>query len=51
VGARLAELQLRILIEEMQARRLRVRVEAKPVRVAQSFVHGYEAMDVTLERY
>ncbi|MEY2944115.1 MAG: hypothetical protein RLY97_2129 [Pseudomonadota bacterium] len=51
VGARLAELQVRILIEEMQARRLRVHVEAEPVRVAQSFVHGYEAMDVMLERY
>jgi cytochrome P450 len=51
VGARLAELQLRILVEEMQARRLRVHVETEPVRVAQSFVHGYEAMDVTLERY
>ena len=51
VGARLAELQVRILIEEMAARRMRVHVEAEPVRVAQSFVHGYEAMDVTLERY
>ncbi len=51
VGARLAELQLRILLEELQARRLRVHVEAEPVRVAQSFVHGYEAMQVTLERY
>ena len=51
VGARLAELQVRILIEEMAARRLRVHVEAEPVRVAQSFVHGYEAMEVTLERY
>ena len=51
VGARLAELQVRILIEEMAARRLRVHVEAEPVRVAQSFVHGYEAMEVMLERY
>ncbi len=51
VGARLAELQLRILLEELQARRLRVHVEGEPVRVAQSFVHGYEAMQVTLERY
>ncbi len=50
VGARLAELQLRILIEELQSRRLRIHVETEPVRVAQSFVHGYEAMDVTLER-
>jgi cytochrome P450 len=51
VGARLAELQLRIMIEELQARRLRVHVETEPVRVAQSFVHGYEAMEVVLERY
>ncbi|MFM5885368.1 MAG: cytochrome P450 [Novosphingobium sp.] len=51
VGARLAELQVRILIEELQARRLRVHVEAEPVRVAQSFVHGFEAMDASLERY
>ena len=51
VGARLAELQVCILIEEMAKRRLRAHVEAKPVRVAQSFVHGYEAMLVTLERY
>ena len=51
VGARLAELQVRILIEEMARRRLRAHVEAEPVRVAQSFVHGYESMPVTLERY
>lgn len=51
VGARLAELQVRILIEEMAARRLRVHVEGEPVRVAQSFVHGYEAMDVVVEKY
>ena len=51
VGARLAELQVRILIEEMAVRRLRIHVEAEPVRIAQSFVHGYEKMDVTLERY
>ena len=51
VGARLAELQVRILIEEMAKRRLRAHVEAAPVRVAQSFVHGYESIEVSLERY
>ncbi|WP_068076022.1 cytochrome P450 [Novosphingobium lentum] len=51
VGARLAELQVRILIEELQSRRLRVHVEGEPIRVAQSFVHGFEALPVTLERY
>ncbi len=51
VGARLAELQVRILIDEMAKRHLRAHVEGEPVRVAQSFVHGYEAMPVTLERY
>jgi cytochrome P450 len=51
VGARLAELQMRILMEEMAARRLRVKVLAEPVRVAQSFVNGYESMMVVVERY
>jgi cytochrome P450 len=51
VGARLAELQVRILIEEMAARRMRVNVVAEPVRVAQSFVNGYERMMVEVARY
>lgn len=51
VGARLAELQVGILAEEMAARRLRVHIEAEPTRVAQSFVNGYVAMPVTVERY
>ena len=46
VGARLAELQVRILLEEMLARKMWVKVLAEPVRVAQSFVNGYEAMMV-----
>ncbi len=50
VGARLAELQVRILLEEMLARRMRVRVLAEPVRVAQSFVNGYEQMMVDITR-
>jgi cytochrome P450 len=51
VGARLAELQVRILLEEMAARRLRVDVLEEPVRVAQSFVNGYEKMTVRASRY
>jgi cytochrome P450 len=51
VGARLAELQVRILMEEMAARRMRVKVLAEPVRVAQSFVNGYERMMVEVGGY
>jgi cytochrome P450 len=51
VGARLAELQVRILMEEMAARRMRVNVLAEPERVAQSFVNGYERMMVEVGRY
>jgi cytochrome P450 len=51
VGARLAELQVRILLEEMLARQMRVKVLAEPERVAQSFVNGYEKMMVEVRRY
>jgi cytochrome P450 len=51
VGARLAELQIRILLEEMAARRLRVNVIGEPDRVAACFVHGYRKMMVELSRY
>jgi cytochrome P450 len=51
VGARLAELQIRILLEEMALRRLRPNVMAEPERVAGCFVHGYRKMDVELSRY
>lgn len=51
VGARLAELQIRILLEEMAVRRLRPNVVAEPERVAGCFVHGYRKMDVELSRY
>ena len=50
VGARLAELQLQILFEEMVARRMRVRVTGTPEYVPQSFVHGYSRLPVTIER-
>jgi cytochrome P450 len=51
VGARLAELQIRILLEEMAKRRLRANVIGEPERVAGCFVHGYRKMQVELSRY
>ena len=51
VGARLAELQIGVLLEEMAKRRMRVNVVGEPVRVAASFVHGYRQLPVQIERY
>ena len=51
VGARVAELQLVTLLEEMAKRRLRVNVLAEPVRVAACFVHGYKSLQVELSKY
>ncbi len=51
VGARLAELQLVVLLEEMAKRRLRARVMEEPTRVAACFVHGYKSLKVQLENY
>jgi cytochrome P450 len=51
VGARVAELQLTILLEEMAKRRLRVNVLEDPVRVPACFVHGYRKMMVELSHY
>lgn len=51
VGARVAELQLITLFEEMAKRRLRVNVLSEPERVPACFVHGYKSMQVELERY
>ena len=51
VGARVAELQLHVLLEEMAKRRLRVNVLGEPERVPACFVHGYKKMMVTLEHY
>src|SRR3546814_7746880 len=47
VGARLAELQLRILLEEMAARRMRVTVTGEPERVHACFVHGFRSEEHT----
>lgn len=51
VGARLAELQIGILLEEMAKRRLRANPLRAPERVAACFVHGYKALPVELSRY
>jgi cytochrome P450 len=51
VGARLAELQLRILLEEMHARRMRVNVTGAVERVRANFVHGFRKLEVTLEKF
>ena len=51
VGARLAELQVRILLEEMAKRRLRVNLIGEPERVSACFVHGYRTMETELSEY
>lgn len=51
VGARIAELQLITLFEEMAKRRLRVNPVAEPERVPSSFVHGYKHLMVELSHY
>lgn len=51
VGARLAELQIGILLEEMAKRRMRVNVLGEPTRVAACFVHGYRKLPVEISKY
>ncbi len=51
VGARLAELQIAVLLEEMAKRRMRVEVVEEPVRVRACFVHGYRKMPVRISKY
>ena len=51
IGARLAEMQISMLLEEMARRRMRVNVLAEPERVAACFVHGYKKMPVEIARY
>ena len=51
VGARLAELQISVLLEEMARRRMRVNVTGAPTRVAACFVHGYRKLPVEISRY
>ncbi|PKB19204.1 cytochrome P450 [Novosphingobium kunmingense] len=51
VGARVAELQLCTLLEEMGKRRLRANPVAEPERVPACFVHGYKKLMVELSHY
>ena len=46
MGNRLAEMQLRILWEEIMARFSAVEVVSKPTRILSNFVHGYETLEV-----
>jgi cytochrome P450 len=50
MGSRLAELQLRILWEELLARFERVEVQGEPTRTFSSFVNGYQSLPVTVTR-
>jgi cytochrome P450 len=51
VGARLAELQLKILLEEMHKRRMRVKLTGTVERVRANFVHGFRKLGVTLSKF
>ena len=51
VGARLAELQLRILLEEMHKRRMRVHVAGDVERVKANFVHGFRKLEVEITEF
>ena len=51
VGARLAELQLRILLEEMHERRMRVHVAGDVERVRANFVHGFRKIEVEVTEF
>jgi len=46
VGSRLAEMQLRILWEEVMTRYRNVEVVGEPIRVKSSFVKGFEKLPV-----
>jgi cytochrome P450 len=51
VGARLAELQLRVLLEEMHRRRMRVHVAGDVERVRANFVHGFRKLEVEITEF
>ncbi len=51
VGARLAELQLQVLFEELAKRKLRPTISGELERVNSNFVHGFKKMPVTLSTY
>ncbi len=51
VGARLAELQLRVLLEELHKRRMRVHVAGDVERVRANFVHGFRKLEVEITSF
>lgn len=51
VGARLAELQIRLLLEELLKRRLQVNVVGGVRRVHANFVNGFRQIEVELSRF
>jgi cytochrome P450 len=51
VGARLAELQLRVLLEELHKRRMRVHVAGEVERVRANFVHGFRKLEVEITHF
>lgn len=51
VGARLAELQIRVLLEELLKRRLQVNVVGEVRRVHANFINGFRQIEVELTRY
>jgi cytochrome P450 len=50
VGARLAEVQLAALIEEIVTRGWRVEMQGEPVRLPTPFLHGFSAMQVKISK-
>jgi len=51
MGSRIAEMQLRVLWEEVLARFRHVEVDGKPVRVRSNFVKGYAHLPVRVHRH
>lgn len=51
VGARLAELQLTILLEEIHKRRMRIHVAGDVERVRANFVHGFRKLEVEITEF
>lgn len=51
VGARLGELQLRLLLEEMARRRIQVDVTGEVRRARANFVHGFHKIEAVVTRY
>ena len=50
MGNRLAEMQLRVLWEELLPRFRRLEVVGKPVRIRSNFINGYSELPVVVER-